>query len=242
MKQNTSNFNIYVMSYKRSQAIMSQDMFEYCTYVVREEEAELYRQAGVENILAIPKDTVYDFMSTLYWIIDNTPEDVIFIADDDIKKFVYRMDDTSPIEIEDGVPDKEKITSEVERIAQLIFDLGIGFAFDQPNLAPYNYDREFQFKGMPGHMRWINKKKFKAVYDPEDGASSDVDIMMQELLSNRVCLQPKYLCVDALMDINEGIIENRQEHIDMVESMKNKWGKYYEYDYKKNTARIAVDR
>ena len=243
MKTNTSkDFNIYVMSYRRPNAILSQKLFEYCTYVVREEEAELYKQSGVENILAIPDGEVHDFMSTLYWIIENTPEDVIFVADDDIQKYVYRMDDTRYLELEEGVPDKEKITSEVERIAQLIVDLGIGMAFDQPNLAPYNYDKEFQFKGMPGHTRWINKSKLKAKYDASDPATSDVDMMMQELLSNRIIMQPKYLCVKAFMDTNEGIVENRQEHIDMVESMKNKWGKYYEYNYKKNTARIVVDR
>ena len=240
MKQNI--FNIYVMSYKRPHAILSKNLFEYCTYVVREEEAQAYRDAGVESILAIPSGEVHDFMSTLYWIINHAPEDVLFIADDDIEKFVYRMDDTRYLEVSDGVPDVEKITSEVERIGQLIYDLNIGMAFDQPTLAPYAYDREFQFKGMPGHIRWINKKALKAKYNATDPATSDVDMMMQELLMNRVILQPKYLCVKAGMDTNEGAIENRQEHIDMVESMKNKWGRYYGYNYRRNIASINVSR
>jgi len=230
------------MSYKRADAILTQNMFEYVTYVVREEEAEAYRKAGVENVLAIPSGAVNDFMSTLYWIINNTPEEVICIADDDIGHFIYRMDDTTYLEFRDGTPDKEKITSEVERIGQLIKDLGIGLAFDQPSIAPYGYDREFQFKGMPGHIRWINKSAFKAKYDATDPATSDVDMMMQELLHNRIILQPKYLCVRAGMDTNEGAIEDRQEHLDMVEAMKNKWGRYYDYNHKKNYARINVTR
>ena len=240
MKPDT--FNIYVMSYMRSDVILSQDMFEYCTYVVRESEAKDYNANGVMNLITIPDNAVYDFMSTLYWIINNTPEDVIFIADDDIQSFVYRQEETRYIVTPDNETDTETITSEIERIAQLIVDLNIGLAYDQSNRAPYAYDKEFQFKGMPGHMRWINKKALKATYDPHDPASSDIDMAMQELLHNRIVLQPKYLCVRAGMDTNKGIVEDRAEHLILVESMKNKWGRYYGYDYRKNTAKINVQR
>ncbi len=241
MNQNTS-FNIYCMSYRRPDNIMSKNLFEYCTYVVREEEAAAYRDAGIEDMLVIPDGAVFSFMSTLYWIIENTPEDVIFIADDDIEKFVYRMDDTTYLEKEDGEPDREKITSEIERIAQLIYDLGLGLAFDQPTLAPYGYDCEFKFLGMPGHIRWINKKALKAKYDRKDPAASDVDMMYQELLRNRIVLQPRYLCAKAFMDTNEGAERSRKGHLILVESMKNKWGKYYGYDHNRNIAKIHVKR
>lgn len=96
---NVNTFNIYCMSYKRSNAIMTKKLFEYCTYVVRAEEEQAYRDAGVENILAIPDGEVCDFMSTLYWIINNTPEEVIFVADDDIKGFVYRTDESKDLKM-----------------------------------------------------------------------------------------------------------------------------------------------
>jgi len=230
------------MSYKRPNAIMTKDLLEYCTYVVREEEADAYRKSGVKDILEIPTGAVRSFMSTLYWIIDNTPETVIFIADDDIERFAYRMDDTTYLENADGTPDKEKATAEIERIAQLMYDLDIGYAFDQPSMAPYAYDAEFKFVGMPGHIRWINKKALKATYDPKDPAASDVDMMMQELMRNRVILQPKYLCAKAFMDVNEGASRTREGHLVLVESMKNKWGKYYGYNHKRNIAVINVKR
>lgn len=88
----------------------------------------------------------------------------------------------------------------------LIYDLNIGLAFDQPTFAPYAYTAEFSFVGMPGHMLWINRKALKAVYDKYDLVASDVDMMMQELLKNKIILQPKYLCVKAGMDLNAGSI------------------------------------
>ena len=75
---------------------------------------------------------------------------------------------------------------------------------------------------MPGHMRWINRKTLKAVYDKNALASSDIDMMMQELLKNRIILQPKYLCVKAGMDLNAGAIKNRKSHLLRVDAMKNK--------------------
>ena len=241
MSRNTS-FNIYCMSYRRPNKILTKHQFEYCTYVVRQEEEAAYRAAGVDDLLVIPDGAVRSFMSTLYWIIHNTPEDVIFIADDDIEKFVYRMSDTTYLELPDKRPDKERVTAEIERIAQLIYDLGIGYAFDQPTMAPYAYDCEFKFVGMPGHIRWINKKALKATYDPDDPAASDVDMMMQELLHNRIILQPRYLCAKAGMDLNEGASRTREGHMILVDAMKNKWGKYYDYNYKRNFARIMVKR
>ena len=240
MSANT--FNIYCMSYKRANKIMTKNLFEYCTYVVREEEEQAYRDAGVDDILPIPKGEAWNFMSTLYWIINHSKEDVIFIADDDIEKFVYRMDDTTYIENRDKTPDVERITSEVERIAQLIYDLNIGMAIDQPTLAPYAYTCEFGMKGMPGHIRWINKKALKATYKRGEFTPSDIDMVLQELLYNRIVLQPKYLCVKAFMDTNDGAKNKRQAFLEFTEAMKNKWGKYYTYDRRRNIGRINVQR
>lgn len=243
-------FNIYVMSYQRPDNIVTQNCLEYCTYVVREAEAEAYKNAGVSNLLVIPKDArvkegtpVWNFMTTLYWIIENTPEDVIFIADDDIPHFVYRLNDNTNITKANYKDYKERTTAEIERIAQLLVDLDLGFACDNPQPALYVYDKEFSFKGMPGGVRWINKRALKATFDHNDWATSDVDMMMQELLHNRIILLPKYFHSQAVKDKNRGgttvssALNNK-----FRTAMKNKWGRYYNYDKKRNIGQIRVKR
>ena len=92
-------------------------------------------------------------------------------------------------------------------------------------------------------MRWINRKALKAVYDINELAASDIDMMMQKLLKNRIILQPKYLCVKAGMDLNDGsTMTSRKIRLLFIDAMKNKWGKYYDYDYKRNIALIKVKR
>lgn len=238
-------FNIYVISYQRWEKIVSQDIYEYCTYVVREEEYEKYKAAGVRNILAIPKEAhCWNFMSTLWWVIKNTPEDVIFISDDDITRYIYRMNDWLPIDEQSFPNPIETTTAEIERIAQILFDLDLGLAYDGPQKTLFAYDREWNFKGMPGHCRWINKKALKATYDVKDLASSDIDMAMQEILYNRITLQPKYFLSDAgQMETNSGgVTYTRKKTLSIRQAMENKWGKYYEYDVKKNQAKIKVKR
>lgn len=238
-------FNIYVMSYQRSDKIVTQDLFEYCTYVVRESEAELYRSAGVRELLVIPKEArCQNFMDTLYWIVANTPEDVIFISDDDVHRFCYRLDILQPIDKENFSNPQETATAEIERIGQVLYDLNLGMAYDGPQKALYCYTSEWNFKGMPGHCRWINKKAFKAKYDKKDDFACDIDMALQELLYNRITLQPRYLLTDAgQMETNAGgVTMTRQETINLRLEMENRWGKYYEYDIRKNQARINVKR
>lgn len=238
-------FNIYVMSYQRSNKIVTQQCFEYCTYVVREKEAALYRKAGVKNLLIIPVDCpCYNFMDTLWWTIWNTPEDVIFISDDDITRFVYRMNDWLPINYDNFADPVKTATEEVERIAQILVDLDLGMAYDGPQKTLYAYDREWNFKGMPGHCRWINKKCLKAKYDYKDDASCDIDMAMQEMLYNRITLQPKYFLSDAgQMETNEGgVTLTRAQTVGYRLAMENKWGKYYQYDIRKNQAKINIKR
>lgn len=233
------------MSYQRYNKIVTQDIFAYCTYVVREKEAELYKKAGVKNLLVIPADCpCYNFMDTLWWTIWNTPEDVIFISDDDITRFVYRMNDWLPINLENFADPVAVTTAEVERIAQILVDLDLGLAYDGPQKTLYAYDKEWNFKGMPGHCRWINKKCLKATYDYKDEASCDVDMAMQEMLYNRITLQPKYFLSDAgQMETNEGgVTQTRQDTLNYRLAMENKWGKYYSFDVRKNQAKINVKR
>lgn len=238
------------MSYQRADRIMTKHCLEYCTYVVRESEADEYRQAGIDDMLVIPNDAtlhcgtrIWNFMTTLWWIIENTPEDVIFIADDDIDHFVYRLDDSTKITVDNFDNPKRVTVEEIERIAQMLVDLNLGFACDNPQPALYVYDKEISFKGMPGGIRWINKRALKARFDPKDWATSDVDMMLQELMMNRIILLPKYFHSASIKDKNKGgttVDSSLNQKFRLA--MKNKWGRYYDFDYRRNIARINVKR
>ena len=127
-------------------------------------------------------------------------------------------------------------------MGQILVDLNLGLGISHISTAPYAYRRAYDFMGMPGSIRWINKRALKAKYDPKDPASSDIDMMMQELMYNRIVLQSRYFCAQAEMDTNDGSSEDRSYHVQIQEAMKTKWGKYYGYDYRKNEARIHVER
>ena len=70
----------------------------------------------------------------------------------------------------------------------------------------------------------MNKAAFKAKYNPEDPATSDIDMAMQELLLNRGNLTAGILLHQATMDTNDGYAEPRSVHESIQYAMMNKWG------------------
>lgn len=241
---------IYVMSYQRADKIKTWHVLNDCTYVVRASEEQEYRRAGVDKLLVIPEggtlkcgDEVCSFMTTFWWIIENTPEDVICILDDDISTFKYRLNDAVDI-IKDLKNGKDIIEDEIVRIAQLVVDLGLGIGCDQADERLYNYTQEFQVKGMAGAMRIINKPCLKAKYNRQDPATSDIDMIYQELLANRIILQPRYFHASTpMVGTNKGGIGKDSVMIrNFVLAMKNKWGRYYDYNFKKGQAKININR
>lgn len=239
MENDTLSLGIYVQSYHRYNAILTQDLFERCTYVVRKSEEEMYRKAGVKSIWAAPDEEVNNAIRTYWWIIDHAPEDIVFVADDDIEDVMYRLDDITPLH-----KDKEIITAEVERIAQLMADLDIGYACIDATGVPYGYDGEFAFKGTSGSMKWVNKNVLKARPDERVKYNYDLDLVLQELLLNRIILKPRYIIGKDHQDTNAGgdSSKMRQDQIDSINNMKVKWGKYFKYNFKNNKPMINVPR
>lgn len=239
MKDDTLSLGIYVQSYHRYNAILTQNLFERCTYVVRKSEEELYRKAGVKDILAAPDEEVGNAIRTYWWIVDHAPEDIVFVADDDIEDVMYRLDDIARLN-----RNKEIITAEVERIAQLMADLDIGYACIDATGVPYGYDGAFAFKGTSGSMKWVNKKVLKARPDERVKYNYDLDLILQELLLNRVILKPRYIIGKDHQDTNAGgdSSKKRQDQIDSINNMKLKWGKYFKYNFKNNKPMINVPR
>lgn len=243
-------FGIYVMSYRRSDAILTNKLFNHCTYVVREFECEAYAKNGIEDILVIPNGAILkcgapvnDFMTTFHWIIENTPEDVIAIVDDDLKTYKYRRDILINIYKELENP-KDIVEDEFVRLAQLIVDLNLGFLFFQAAEQLYNYTQEFCFKGMTGSTRIVNKCAWKCKYVPGDDAMSDIDMVYQELLLNRIVLQPRYIfgSTPTAMLNSGGSSDSYSSEKNFRLAMKNKWGRYYEYDWRRQVTKININR
>lgn len=229
---------IYVPSYGRAETTTTFQLLDYCTYVVRKSEEEAYRARGIKNVWAVPDHEIDNLVKVSNYINDNSPERIIFTIDDDVDYFMYRMDKNEKI------TDKEVVMGEIERIAQLMLDLNIGFGAEDAAIAPWNYISEFTFKGTTGAMRWYNKDVYKSRFDEKVYHNCDLDVMLHELLVNRIILRPMYFCVKAGTDTNAGgnSSKTRQAQIDCALEMKRRWGRYFDYNWKNNKPKINVSR
>lgn len=231
-------FGKYVLSYGRAFTATTQLLVPDAVWVVRKSQEADYRAAGHKNILAVDDELIGGLCEVNNWIIDNAEEDVICIMDDDMKHFYYRMYDTEEI------TDIETIAMEMERVAQIMMDLGIGFAATDPTTTPWNYTSEFEFKGIPGGVRWVNRKVYKARFRKEYVWNCDIDVVLQELLANRIILKPKYFCSKGETDTNEGgaSAKKRSDQVACIKNLMSVWGKYFTYDFRKNKPTIRVVR
>lgn len=229
---------IYIPSYRRAKTATTHQFLEYFQYVVRKTEEEDYRTAGVPNIFAVDDGLIGGLTEVNQWLIDNAHEQIICILDDDIHHFYYRL------ERQESITDPVLITSEIERIAQLMLDLEIGFAATDATTSIWNYDAEFSFKGTAGAVRWVNRNVFKARCKKELEYNYDLDLVLQELLVNRIILKPRYFCSKGLTDVNEGgaSSKDRQDQIVSINLMKAKWGRYFDFNLKSNKPYIRVER
>lgn len=217
-------FNIYVRSYNRYDHLWVQDLVEYCTYVVRESQAEKYRKAGCKSVMPIKDSDISSGADVLNWLLDNATEDVICVLDDDIRFFKYRLEKF------EKVVDKRVATMEIERLAQLCYDLGIGFASGAGHTNLLYYDRPFKFVGVNDGIKIFNRKVVKSRFNPSIRFLYDDDFQMNELLHNRVILLSQYFIHEPIIDVNKGGNNDDKTGEEMLanhEFMKEKWGKYY---------------
>lgn len=233
------SFNIYVPSYNRSDLILTQNHLEYCTYVVRESEEERYREAGVENIWAVSDEKINSVNKVKNYIIDNSLEDVVCIIDDDVKSVIYRIDEN------EKVVSRETVTRELERVAQIMYDLNIGYLACPSDSNVKYYDRPFKFVGVNGGMTIYNKKALKSRLDLSLKFLSDIDLQLHELLKNRIVIIPNYFCWQCSIDTNKGGSNDNKKLKDFDaenELLSQKWGKYYRKSNGGKAGRISVSR
>ena len=231
-------FNIYVRSYNRYDNIMTANLVEYCTYVVRKSQKELYEKAGVK-VLAVDDELIDTGSKVLNWLIENAPEDVICVLDDDLKGFKYRLDKFYPI------TDKATATMEIERFAQLITDLGIGYANVVGHQNLKFYDRPFKFVGVNGGVKIFNRAKVKGRFKEGIRFLYDDDFQLQELLYNRIVLLSMYFLNDSFIDTNKGGNNDNKSAKELQENhqtLEDTWGKYYKKPTGEGSGSLRVKR
>lgn len=230
---------IYVPSYKRANDIVTWNVLDgNCTYVVRKSEEEAYLSSGVENVIGVDDELINSAQKVRYWILENRPEDIIVQIDDDVKEFRRCSSET-------GRLSTYEVMDEIYRIAQVMYDLKIGYSGTRNTAAPFNYVSEFAFSGVVGTFTFFNKDVFKAKPDPLASYAEDTDRVLQELLKNRIILAPLYLSTVHDMDTAPGGDSDSKTGNKLKSArdyLSQKWGKYYSYNPTNNKSSIHVKR
>jgi hypothetical protein len=239
--ESNNTVGIYVPSYSRHKNILTCKIFPFCNYVVRKSEYLVYRKACPDNvnIISVDDNLIDSIGKSREFIVRNSKEDVAIIIDDDVNGFYYTFKEHAT-----KIDCKNTIVDEILRISQILIDLNLGFASSDAVVNSVKVSREFKFKGLTGTLLFINKKYFKSKFHPSL-IKVDTDVVLQELLHNRIIIIPSYFACKGTRDHNKGgnnTAKNFQKLKIANDYLKSKWGKYYDFNYKSNKTIVRVER
>ncbi len=230
----------YVPSYRRYSSTTTHKLIPQSTYVVRETERAAYLAAGVPNVLGVEDSLINSFEKVNNWIIENAPEQMLCVMDDDIDQFCYRIGLDVRL-----IDDPSVAVEEIERILQVMYDLDIGYGGLSQTASPYTFNKEIAFVGICGPVRFVNRERVKSRYQKMK-YFTDIDFVLNELRENRIVFRPNYFVGKAGVETNEGGNNTERTTRDRYETyeniMKPKWGPYFVYNKKRNTPLMQVPR
>lgn len=217
------DYRIYSPSYKRSNLAISHKLFprELFTYVVREEEADLYKKFNVD-LMIIPKGTVHDISTTRNWILENKKSKYLVTVDDDMKDITWLLKRTRK------KLTKDEIIYFIELGFTMATDAGAGLWGMNVNSDPlaYQINKPFGFADMIlGPFTGIIDTDLR--YDEELPLKEDYDISLQCLNKHKKTFRINFLSYNVDHQKLEGgcqTYRTSEREIEQNELFQKKWG------------------
>lgn len=238
MKLKDCGIEVYIPSTGRADEITTPSLFFDGDYklVVRESEKEKYARY---DLIVFPDKEIDSLSKVRQKIIDTSKADMVLQCDDDLTVIAYKNKENY-LEM-----NKEEVVQEIIRMFSLVEDLSLGYWTVTPNADVRKYRAPITFKGIAGGIVGFNKKYLKSRYDERLFTRTDLDLLYQETKKNRIALIADYIMIKQKRDKNKGGNNTGKtaKKIGLAdEIMKQKWGKYYEYDAEKNIPKILYKR
>ena len=208
--------------------------------VVSEDQRELYKPLGVE-VLAHPA-TISGIGPLKNWIMDNVPDETLFIIDDDVKWVRVPVGRETKSEI---IRDPASVRQIIENAAIIAKGMGAPvFGFDQSggDTRKFNPAHPFRLSGWVGAQMGIVGRAIR--YDPNLRIRADIDFCLTALLQARIIFQdtrfsfihePRFTYRGGNSALRSGD-RNQQELV----YLKNKWGKVISLKETATTLRIVT--
>jgi hypothetical protein len=215
------NYKIYAPTYKRSKLCNTHNYLKEVIYVVRESEAEDYKDVH-DKLWIVPDSAQGNIARIRNYILDNAKEDNIIMMDDDIKYF-GRWNDSDSQRLTE-----QEVYNMIQEGNQLAEDMdvhfwGINVVADKGAYMQYNPFGMKQFIGGPFHAHRKNPLR----YDEVIFLKEDYDMTIQILNKFRKNLRLNmyhYVCDQNTLAggcAESRNVETEMEHNDMLQK---KWG------------------
>lgn len=219
------SIGIYSPSYKRSKLALTHKLLPDLKYAVHSFEADEYRKAGF-NILEMPDSVSGNMARVRNYILDNSPEQIILMLDDDIKEFNW-VEDHETQRVRRKLTTREMLRI-IDNAVVMLQDIGFKlFGFN------VQYDPRFVRSNRPftfylpilGPFSLIIKSNLR--YDETLPLKEDYDFFLQnvEKFGGVLRMNPVvYMCDHQKMAGGCQAYRTRKKEEDNMELLIKKWG------------------
>ncbi len=206
----------------------------------REDQVDIYSKIGAVELMPYPVD-IGGIAPLRNWILDNVPDETVFIMDDDMVKFTVDIGMTLHKRIDDPVA----IRQVVENSAYIAKEIGTNvFGFSQTfgDVRKINLTNPIGFATWVGGEIGIIGREFR--YDDTLRIRADIDYCLQVMRVKRIIYVDKRFSFihKPRFTHKGGNAENRTLERNQAEIayLKRKWKAHLEVKMAKTTTRLVV--
>lgn len=194
------------------------------------------KSAPGRKVETIPDDVV-GLGKVRNWCLDNYSETTVIMVDDDLYRIYDLTGDDSRL-----VCDKDEALAIILSLSGVAKDMGVHwFGFRNLDIRKYSNFGPFALNESPSGIVGVIGRKYRF---RDDKYKVDIDMTLQNLLSDRICLvDRRYSVLNKMMGGAGGNTSTRTEaeFKRSVQSLKDRWGEYLSISWTKSDISIRLN-
>lgn len=235
---NDLDVKVVIISRGRAKTCNTQNILPNCVpFLVPESQRSEYENSVPDRKIEVLPDDVVGLGKVRNWCLDNYSETTVIMVDDDLYRIYDLTGDDSR-----QVCDKDEALAIILSLSGVAKDMGVHwFGFRNLDIRKYSNFDPFALNESPSGIVGVIGRKYRF---RDDKYKVDIDMTLQNLLSDRICLvDRRYSVLNKMMGGVGGNTSTRTEAElkRSVQSLKDRWGEYLSISWTKSDISIRLD-
>lgn len=231
------NAKVVIISRGRANTCNTQNILpDWVPFLVPESQKAEYEAAMPNRKIETLPDDAIGLGKVRNWCVDNYKQDIVIMCDDDLHRIYDLTGDDSRL-----ITDRDEAMAVVLSLAGLAKDMGVHwFGFRNLDIRKYSNFEPFALNESPSGIVGVMGKKYRF---RDDKFKVDIDMTLQNLLEDRICLVDRRFSVSNKMMGGKGGNSSTRTSAEFqrsVQALKERWGNFLSTRWSKSDISINI--